>query len=202
MFAGMQFCPHCGVKADRSLEESGKTLPCPGCQASMQGVRVGSTPMYECGSCAGIWLDAPTFTQLCQDREQRGAVAATIGPALVGVVPTAGGRVRYVRCPVCKNMLNRENFGRQSGVIVDVCKNDGVWFERGELHSVLTFVDSGGLERARAVALARRSEERRALEQQFFKARPRESHHSVSISVHSEGSSDSLLGEALRSLFS
>jgi Zn-finger nucleic acid-binding protein len=82
--------------------------------------------------------------QLCQDRSERGKVAVLVAPGeSIGVVPTAGGRVRYVPCPVCKKILNRQNFGRQSGIIIDVCKADGVWFERGELHSVLTFIDNG-----------------------------------------------------------
>jgi len=169
----------------------------------MYAVRVGSTPMYECASCASVWLDAGTFTQLCMDREERGAVAAMIGPAIVGVVATAGGRVRYVPCPVCKKILNRENFGRQSGVIIDVCKTDGVWFEREELRSVLSFIDGGGLERSRVLESARKAEERRNLEKAFNETALRMAHQSSSFtSVQVDGPIDSLLGEALRALFS
>jgi Zn-finger nucleic acid-binding protein len=45
--------------------------------------------------------------------------------------------------------MNRQVFGRISGVIVDVCRSHGVWFDAGELAEVLTFVSKGGLERAR-----------------------------------------------------
>ena len=206
MFAGMQFCPHCGVKASRVVDDSAAPLPCPGCRGGegMRAVQVGTTPMHECETCASVWLDAGTFMQLCQDREERGAVAAIIaGPASVGVVPTAGGRVRYVHCPRCKKVLNRENFGRQSGVVIDVCKADGVFFERGELRSVLAFIDGGGLERARVREDARKSQERRSLEQAFHESALRMSNNFTSItSVRHDGSADSLLGEALRALFS
>jgi Zn-finger nucleic acid-binding protein len=162
--------------------------------------------MYECESCASVWLDAGTFMQLCQDREERGAVAAIIAPpASVGVVPTAGGRVRYVPCPICKKTLNRVNFGRQSGVVIDVCKTDGVWFERGELRSVLAFIDSGGLERARGREDARRAEERHSFEPAHNKSALHLAQQSTSIAfVRLDGgkSFDSLLGEALRALFS
>ena len=203
MFAGMQFCPHCGVKASRVVDASAAPLACPGCRGDMRSVQVGSTPMYECGSCGSVWLDAGTFMQLCQDREERGAVASIIaGPAAVGVVPTAGGRVRYVHCPICKKVLNRENFGRQSGVVIDVCKNDGVWFERGELRSVLAFIDGGGLERARVREYTRMAEEQRSLAREL-KESARMAQQSVSISfVRQSGSVDSLLSEALRGLFS
>jgi Zn-finger nucleic acid-binding protein len=173
----------------------------------MRAVQVGSTPMYECASCASVWLAADTFMHLCLDREERGAVASIIaGPASVGVVPTAGAGVRYVRCPICKKMLNRENFGRQSGVVVDVCKTDGVWFERGELRSVLAFIDGGGLERARVREYARKAEELRGLEQAHESALRMAPHHQstsiTAVRVDGGGPFDSLLGEALRALFS
>jgi len=55
--------------------------------------------------------------------------------------------------------MHRRNFGRSSGVIVDVCAVHGLWFDRGELPRVLAFVAGGGLERAEA---RRREEERLA----------------------------------------
>jgi Zn-finger nucleic acid-binding protein len=45
--------------------------------------------------------------------------------------------------------MNRKNFGGMSGVVVDVCKKHGTWFDEGELPRVLEFVASGGLERAK-----------------------------------------------------
>jgi Zn-finger nucleic acid-binding protein len=57
--------------------------------------------------------------------------------------------VQYVRCPVCGTTMNRKAFGRISGVVVDVCKAHGVWFDAGELAEVLAFVERGGLELAR-----------------------------------------------------
>jgi Zn-finger nucleic acid-binding protein len=44
--------------------------------------------------------------------------------------------------------MNRKNFGRSSGIIVDVCSRHGVWLDAGELPRVLEFVRSGGLARA------------------------------------------------------
>lgn len=41
--------------------------------------------------------------------------------------------------------MNRVNFGRRSGVIVDVCRAHGTWFDAGELVAALEFVAQGGL---------------------------------------------------------
>ncbi len=42
--------------------------------------------------------------------------------------------------------MTRTNFGGQSGIVVDVCREHGTWFDRGELDSALEFVRAGGLE--------------------------------------------------------
>jgi Zn-finger nucleic acid-binding protein len=47
--------------------------------------------------------------------------------------------------------MNRTNFGHRSGIVIDVCKSHGVWLEHNELRRVLNFIDSGGLERSRAM---------------------------------------------------
>jgi Zn-finger nucleic acid-binding protein len=41
--------------------------------------------------------------------------------------------------------MARNNFGKKSRVIVDICRRHGVWFDAGELPRVLAFVRSGGL---------------------------------------------------------
>jgi hypothetical protein len=46
-------------------------------------------------------------------------------------------------------MMNRVNFGRVSGIVIDLCKGHGVWFDAGELQGVLHFVATGGLDRMR-----------------------------------------------------
>jgi Zn-finger nucleic acid-binding protein len=42
--------------------------------------------------------------------------------------------------------MTRMNFGRHSGIVVDVCRSHGTWFDRGELDAVLEFVRAGGIE--------------------------------------------------------
>ena len=200
MFAGMQFCPHCGAKAARSADEA-TTLICPGCRGQLRSVLVGSTTLLECAACAGTWVDATTFAQLCANREERGAIAAIAGVAGVERASPIGGAVHYLPCPTCTKLMNRQNFGHVSGVIIDVCKGHGIWFEKGELQSVMAFIDGGGLERARA-------HDTQALEDERQLERLRESGSpssvqsaSITFRIESHQSSDSLLDDVLRELF-
>jgi Zn-finger nucleic acid-binding protein len=200
MFAGMQFCPHCGAKGERVLDESAPSIACPGCHGDMLAVRVGATAFHECASCAASWLSADTFSQLCTSHEERSAMMGRVAPDVASGVRTVGAAVRYVACPVCKKTMNRQNFGRRSGVIIDVCKSHGVWFEQRELQSVLAFVDSGAFEQSRREEIERQAEARHKLELEFKQA----SLESIRLERGdmSRHEADTLLHDALKSLFS
>jgi Zn-finger nucleic acid-binding protein len=58
--------------------------------------------------------------------------------------------VMYVQCPLCHVSMNRVNFGKLSGVIVDVCRKHGTWFDAGELTRAVGFAANGGLKKAKA----------------------------------------------------
>ena len=59
--------------------------------------------------------------------------------------------------------MNRINFARCSGVIVDVCKGHGTWFDKQELTRIVEFIREGGLEASRQKEKAQIEEERRQL---------------------------------------
>ncbi len=149
LFEGMQFCPHCGTKATRTIEEDKQVIHCPGCREVMQHVAVGATELHECPSCASSWLSTETFVALSVGKEERGAVAAIVGAMPSKTVP-AEARIQYHPCPICTKLMNRTNFAHRSGIILDVCRGHGVWFESKELAQVLEFIATGGLDRARA----------------------------------------------------
>jgi len=74
--------------------------------------------------------------------------------------------VRYRPCPECQRMMNRVNYARISGIIVDVCRDHGTWFDVHELPALLEFVKRGGLDRARARETEALATERRRLERE------------------------------------
>ena len=70
--------------------------------------------------------------------------------------------------------MNRVNFARISGVVVDVCKGHGTFLDPGELHAIVEFIHGGGLQRARTRQLEDlREQEKRALEAERRLARER-----------------------------
>lgn len=59
--------------------------------------------------------------------------------------------------------MNRINFARCSGVIVDICKGHGTWFDRDELSGIVQFIRGGGLEVSRKKEKAELEFERQQL---------------------------------------
>jgi Zn-finger nucleic acid-binding protein len=158
MFEGAAFCPRCGARRERAAGETAKAR-CPGCKSALQQVQVGSTRLLECTSCDGIWVDASVFEQLCADKEAQAAVLHKFN----GRGGTRAERVKYRPCARCGKMMNRVNFGRISGTIVDVCKGHGTYLDPGELHRIVQFIQDGGLERARTRQLEELKEREREL---------------------------------------
>ena len=58
------------------------------------------------------------------------------------------GPAGYIPCVRCGKLMNRKNFGRISGVIVDECGAHGVWLDAGEMERIRQFILDGGLERS------------------------------------------------------
>jgi Zn-finger nucleic acid-binding protein len=147
MFEGARYCQKCGAARTRTEAEEAAAVACPGCRREMRQVVIGTSAMLECGGCDGVWLDAEAFEKVCADRESQTAVLHRYpaGPREAQAI-----RVQYRPCPRCHKMMNRVNFGKISGAVVDVCKGHGTFLDAGELHQVVSFIVQGGLERARA----------------------------------------------------
>jgi Zn-finger nucleic acid-binding protein len=109
---------------------------------------LGDAKIHQCHTCGGLWLAKETFDNLAANHEIRGQA--------IGVLPgekpqgkrLSSETVYYRPCPCCGKLMNRLNYARISKVIVDVCKDHGIWFDQDELRQVLAFIDSGGLVRA------------------------------------------------------
>jgi Zn-finger nucleic acid-binding protein len=175
----VRVCPHCDVKLDTvrcrrcfTLQQPGTfacsrcgqameleplldatDAPCPRCSVTGDGRHAAGLDatdeadfrLHECARCGGIFVPKDALAEILCRAEIGGAVDE---PRLA---PRANHleEVRYLPCPLCHGSMNRVNFGRVSGVIVDVCKIHGTWFDAGELTRVVAFAASGGLEKTR-----------------------------------------------------
>lgn len=172
VFHGAKHCNHCGaqVSAPANVTEEGRaaTRRCPACQdgTELEGRLADDVLLDECPACHGVFIDAEALDQIIREREapsiqQVAGVEASSAREIDRPPPKPPGRAMYIPCPDCENVMNRKNFGRSSGIIIDFCKSHGTWFDANELPHVIEFVMSGGLDEARAKEEARRREAER-----------------------------------------
>ena len=149
LFLGSKFCPHCGAQAARLTEPDDLRRQCPSCQIDLQALALGTSKVHECPQCSGLWIDVETFQQICADRDRQAAVLGGAAPDPLATLQLTLDEVRYRPCPVCRTLMNRLNFSERSGVIIDICRGHGSWFDRDELRRIVEFIRAGGLEATR-----------------------------------------------------
>ncbi len=142
------------MQGDAGPPSGHSDLPCPGCETTMAiwpldprmsgGSYRGSDPqIYGCQGCGGAWVDRRTLDAIIAQAQ---AQATNIDPRAVPRRTMAMAEVVFYRpCPRCAERMNRRNFGRYSGIVVDVCSSCGTYFDAGELEGVVAFVRAGGL---------------------------------------------------------
>ena len=134
---------------------------CPRCRRPLQLVEIDAVRIRECGRCGGFWSATETFEELCSNSEQQASVLGFIGSDAHPHAHPA--TISYVPCPDCGELMNRSNFARSSGVIIDICKQHGVWFDADELPKIIAFINKGGLSRQREKEKIAIEDERRKL---------------------------------------
>jgi Zn-finger nucleic acid-binding protein len=156
-------CVRCGHALDLEPVLDATDAPCPRCRSPLEVSAAGAweradppfaggdARLHECPRCGGMFVPRDALAEILARAEVQGAIPETRGvPALETVT--------YIPCPMCHTSMNRVNFGKLSGVIVDVCRSHGTWFDAGELTRVVAFAASGGLVKTRARELAEKRE--------------------------------------------
>lgn len=167
MFIGEKFCSHCGAKAERTEVTDAAPELCPHCKVNMDAVVIGKSHVRECSKCEGIWVDAESLREICEDREEQ---AVVLGMASHVPEPESLdiAKVQYLPCPVCKELMNRVNFANCSHVVVDVCREHGTWFDHDDLRHIVEFIQAGGMTQARQREIDELEAERRRASWQSY----------------------------------
>jgi Zn-finger nucleic acid-binding protein len=162
---GASFCSECGkplVAAIDTPEEADEA--CPRCNVKMRRRAVGDHRPLECPMCCGLFVDAPDLEKMIRDQEKRVAAESGVAVGSPERASLSGEPVVYLKCPVCQAMMNRVNYGRVSGVIIDWCGDHGYWLDAGELEKIAKWVATGGLKQKYEQELDEMKAERRRLE--------------------------------------
>lgn len=166
-------CDYCGSQNDTDLKgvhyytthEIVSERTCPRCSIGLRTINLninGKFFIERCDVCLGLFFDPNELETLLEatvsnvftiNRSQLDACKST--------TRTSEHSAFYIKCPICSKIMNRVNFGTNSGVIVDRCKDHGVWLDGGELRHLFEWMKAGGklLQQEREEQL-RKSEQR------------------------------------------
>jgi len=146
---GATYCSDCGEPIDKkNADTPGEAEElCPRCRIKMRRRTIGDYTPLECPMCLGIFVQSETLDKMIKDQEQRvSAVDQGISGGHAKQATLNVSEVAYVKCPVCSTIMNRANYGRISGVIIDYCREHGYWLDAGELEKIAKWVSTGGLD--------------------------------------------------------
>lgn len=146
---GARFCVACGIAFEpQPARAAAHDLPCPVCAgATLTPRNLGGLWVEECPVCHGLWAPGDVIDRLVDRVRERLEAGGAPGPRhdrRSNWQPD----VTYRKCPECGVGMQRKNFGRRSGVIVDWCASHGTWLDSHELEDIADFVIAGGLRAA------------------------------------------------------
>ena len=174
-------CTYCRTRNDVDLKgihyntthEPESPRSCPRCDKPLQTINLSTGKSFfieRCEHCLGLFFDPGELEALLESETTHVYDINLPGmTALMEERHHTDYPVAYLKCPICSRFMNRVNFGARSGVVVDKCRNHGVWLDSGELRHLLEWVKSGG-----AILERQKEEERHREEEQQRKARAKE----------------------------
>ena len=145
-----RYCSQCGeMLAAEAIAGKESNAVCPACPGTehLASRELGHEKLnvLECQACTGLWLERGDLSGTPRPLGPRSR------PLDEAVFAQARPRQRadqtgplYRPCVECGKLMSRRQYAPGSGVIIDLCKDHGLWFDAAELHQVLTWIAEGG----------------------------------------------------------
>ncbi len=106
-------------------------MDCPMCKEPMIVLELNEVEIDHCISCGGIWLDAGELELLLEDSISKDKL-------LTSFEVERNTKEKNRRCPICLKKMEKILCGTDKKILIDKCrKNDGIWFDAGELNEVI-----------------------------------------------------------------
>lgn len=158
LLIGSSNCRYCRSSVDIDLSgrhyytdnQPEKARQCPNCKIDMESLNVADNkkPFYldRCPKCLGLFFDIGELDLILNEVAE--GVRNMNHPhlcALKNIADQAMEAATFYRpCPECGKLMNRQNYGQVSGVIVDRCRDHGVFLDAGELQKLSMWTKAGG----------------------------------------------------------
>jgi Zn-finger nucleic acid-binding protein len=150
-------CKYCGRRNDTDLHgihqytvvrpETERT--CPRCNVPLHTINFKTNEKFyieRCDQCMGLFFDSGELEALLEQSVSNVFYVDRLRLDVVNKELYSHDQkmVKYLKCPVGGEYMRRVNFGAKSGVVVDRCRNHGIWLDGGELKRLLEWKKAGG----------------------------------------------------------
>ena len=108
---------------------------CPVCRKVMVIVEHHRIELDYCPRCGGVWFDASELELFLQAAS---LPEIDFSPEALLRLPEVKESPHVRKCPVCRRKMRDVAIG-EPAIVIDVCKRgQGLWFDGGEVHQLLT----------------------------------------------------------------
>jgi len=153
--ANINRCQYCGVRNDVDLESKYEfTIKapysdriCPHCEVALQTIDLkvdGHLYIERCSECFGLFFDPGEIDILLNSAVSNAETVNLKHIRAINQDRYQAKKVKYIKCPVCQMMMSRVNFGYRSGVVIDQCRQHGIWLDNGEITHLMEWKKAGG----------------------------------------------------------
>ncbi len=154
--ANINRCSYCNVRNDvdlhskhqYSIQTKHSNRVCPHCETHLQTIKLDiNHPLLieRCKTCFGLFFDLGEIDILLENSVSN---VSGINLDLIKTINkdrfSSHKKIKYIKCPVCRDYMRRVNFGHKSGVIIDQCTIHGIWLDSGEITHLMEWKKAGG----------------------------------------------------------
>ncbi len=156
LLANTNVCRYCGVRNDIDLHgkfqyyvnNKQSRRICPECNTHLQTIDLNNSLLIEhCQKCFGLFFDPGEIETML---EYSVSNVFQINLELLRNInkdryqKQNHKKIKYIKCPVCQGWMKRNNFGYRSGVIINQCKQHGIWLGSGQITHLMEWKKAGG----------------------------------------------------------
>lgn len=114
---------------------------CPSCKHHMIVVEYKQIELDHCPHCRGIWFDAGELEQTLTGVNL--VPDGTAGKSVI-TLKEAATTEKKRSCPVCRKKMRKKFIGGEPEILIDACPDgQGLWFDGGEINSLLSRLSRG-----------------------------------------------------------
>jgi Zn-finger nucleic acid-binding protein len=106
-------------------------MNCATCKKPMVALELEGIEIDHCLACGSTWLDNGELELFVEGTGKKDHL-------LDSIKPDKNNKEKKKRCPICWKKMEKVTCGIENKITLDRCKkNDGVWFDKGELKEIL-----------------------------------------------------------------